>query len=96
MKYVVSITNMGKLTHTHTYTKRSCSSLTPESSTEDLRVESLLVFADFRSVTNWTSVGGIDIDHGAFPHLQLQLLKARAQTYNTHKQHKLRNTALSD
>lgn len=70
------------VTHLHT---SSHSALTPESSAEDLGVESFLVFADFRSVANWACVGGIDIDHRSFPDLQFQLLKTRAQTY-THTQ----------
>lgn len=53
-------------------------SLTPESSTQDLCVEPLLVLADLRCVIGGACVGGIDIHHGSFPHLHLQLLKPGA------------------
>lgn len=43
------------------------SQLTPQSSTQDLRVEFLLVFTDFWAVTLWADIGWIDIDNGALP-----------------------------
>lgn len=41
--------------------------LTPQSSTQDLRVEFLLVFTDFWAVTLWADVGWIDVDNRALP-----------------------------
>ena len=52
--------------------------LTPQRGTQDLRVEPLLVLADLRRVIGGARVGGIDVHHGSFPHLHLQLLKPGA------------------
>ena len=40
--------------------------LTPESSTQDLRVEPLLVLADLRRVAGRARVDRVDVDNGAF------------------------------
>lgn len=37
---------------------------TPQCSTQDLRVEALLVFADFRCVAVRSDVRGVDVDYG--------------------------------
>ena len=37
--------------------------LTPESGTQDLRVEALLVLADLRRVAVGPDVGGVDVHH---------------------------------
>lgn len=36
---------------------------TPECSTQDLRVEAFLVFADLRRVAVGSDVSGVDVDH---------------------------------
>lgn len=41
--------------------------LTPERSTQDFRVEALLVFADLRRVAVRPDVGRVDVDHGDLP-----------------------------
>lgn len=49
--------------------------LTPQSSTENLRVEALLVFPDLRGVAVGTDVGGVDVHHRDLPgFVQLGLL----------------------
>ena len=51
------------------YTRPSTSELTPQSSTKDLRVEFLLVFTNFRTVTLWADIRWVDVDNGALPRI---------------------------
>lgn len=52
--------------------------LTPKCCTQYFRVESLLVFTNLWRVVGRTSVGGVDVHHGALSDLHLQLLEPGA------------------
>lgn len=56
---------------------------TPESGTEDLGVELLLVLADLGGVALWPDVGGVDVDHGALPVVLPLDLLALAACWNS-------------
>lgn len=83
--------------NTHSDSVPSCCPLTPESRTEDLRVEALLVLSDLGRVAVRSDVGRVHVDHGDLPGLvepRLLLLlfqelvgKQRCGTTNEPKRH---------